>query len=94
MPAVSGCVLISAFAALVDIPIVIAARLKVCASTLGIEIYQSIIKKAKKKHKAYEALIVSYINHGKYVSVKNVRRKHNDMKEENKNLYIHMGYTI
>ena len=48
-----GCVSISAFASLVDIPIGItssAIGLKICVITAGIKKYKSIIKKKKKKH--------------------------------------------
>ena len=54
---VTGCVSISAFASIVDIPIEIpipigimssAVGLKICAITAGIKKYKSIIKKKKK----------------------------------------------
>ena len=57
--AVSGCVLISAFALLVGIPIGItscALRLKTCAITAGIKNYKSIIK--KKKRKKYNKMVL------------------------------------
>ena len=57
--AVSGCVLISAFALLVGIPIGItscALRLKICAITAGIKNYKSIIK--KKKRKKYNKMVL------------------------------------
>ena len=57
--AVSGCVLISAFALLVGIPIGItscALRLKICAVTAGIKNYKSIIK--KKKRKKYNKMVL------------------------------------
>ena len=50
---VSGCVLISAFASLVAIPVGItspAVKRKICAVTAGIKKYKSIIKKRQKKH--------------------------------------------
>ena len=50
---ITGCVSISAFASLVDIPVVItsfAIGLKVYAITAGVKKYKSIIKKRKKKH--------------------------------------------
>ena len=50
---VSGCVLISAFASLVAIPVGItspAVKIKICAVTAGIKKYKSIIKKRQKKH--------------------------------------------
>ena len=57
--AVSGCVLISAFALLVGIPIGItscALRLKIFAITAGIKNYKSIIK--KKKRKKYNKMVL------------------------------------
>ena len=50
---VTGCVPISAFLSLVDIPIGItssAIGMNICAITAGIEKYKSILKKKKKKH--------------------------------------------
>ena len=50
---VTGCILISAFAFLLSIPIGIASSaigLKICAITARIKQYNSIIKKKKKKH--------------------------------------------
>ena len=50
--AITGCILIFAFASLLGIPIVIASSaiaLKICAITTGIRKYNSIIKKKKKK---------------------------------------------
>ena len=49
----TGCVSISSFASLVNIPIGItssAVGLKICAITAGIKKYKLIIKKKKKKH--------------------------------------------
>ena len=50
---VTECISISAFASLIGIPIGItssAIGLKICAITVGIKRYKSIIKKTKKKH--------------------------------------------
>ena len=61
----SGCVAISAFASLVDIPIVImssAIGLKICAITAGIKTYKSIIKKKKKQHDKTVLLAKSKLN--------------------------------
>ena len=61
----SGCVVISAFASLVDIPIVImssAIGLKICAITAGIKTYKSIIKKKKKQHDKKVLLAKSKLN--------------------------------
>ena len=51
--AITGCVSISAFTSLIDIPIRIKTytmQLKICAITAGIIKYKSIIKKKKNKH--------------------------------------------
>ena len=51
--AITGCVSISAFVALVGIPIGIASStigLKICVITAGIKTYKSIIKNKRKKH--------------------------------------------
>ena len=51
--AITGCVSISAFASFICIPIgttCSAIGLKICAITAGIEKYNSIIKKKKKKY--------------------------------------------
>ena len=50
---ITGCISISAFTSLVGVPIVMtssAIGLKVCAITVRIKKYKSIIKKKKKKH--------------------------------------------
>ena len=68
--------------------------------TAGIKKYKSIIKKKKKKHDKIvllgkdkintievlisKALIDSYISHDEFVSVNNVKRECNEMKEETK----------
>ena len=62
---VSGCVSISAFASLVDIPIGIASftvELKVFVITAGIEKYKSLIKKKKMKHYKTVLLAKSKLN--------------------------------
>ena len=62
---VSGCVSISAFASLVDIPIGIASftvELKVFAITAGIEKYKLLIKKKKMKHDKTVLLAKSKLN--------------------------------
>ena len=51
--AITGCILISAFASLLGIPAGMrssAIRLKICATVAVIKKYKSIIKKKKKKH--------------------------------------------
>ena len=53
--AVSGCIRIFAFASLVGGPVGIASfavGLKICAITVGIKKYKSIIKKKKKRRKS------------------------------------------
>ena len=40
------------------------------------------------------ALINSYISHDEFVSVNNVLREYNEMKEEIKNRETYMGYSI
>ena len=50
---ITGCISISAFTSLVGVPIVMtssAIGLKVCAITVRIKKYKSIIKKKRKKH--------------------------------------------
>ena len=49
---VTDCVLVSAFASLVGIPIDIASssvRLKMCIATAGVKKYESVVKKKRKK---------------------------------------------
>ena len=48
---------------------------------------------AKTKFTTIEALIVSYINHDEFVSVNNVLREYNEMKEEIKNSKNAVEYT-
>ena len=58
---ITGCILISAFASLLGVPIEItssAIRLKMCAITAGIIKYKSIIKKNKKKHEKIILLVI------------------------------------
>ena len=98
---ITGCVSISAFASLVGIPIGITSYsigLKICAITVGIKKYKSIIKKKKKKHDKIvllaksklnsievlisKALIDSNISHDEFVLINNVLKKFYDMNEE------------
>ena len=78
--------------------------LEVCAIIAGIKKYQSIIKRKNNKHDEivllektklnttevliYKALISSYISHEKFVSVNNVLREYNEMKQETKNSVV------
>ena len=73
-----------------------AVGLKICAITAEIKKYKSIIKKKHKKHDQIvllaktkldtieflisKALIDSYINHDRFVTVNNVPRQYNEMK--------------
>ena len=98
---VTGCISISAFASLVCVPVGItssAVGLKLCAVTVRIKKYKSIIKKKNKKYVKIallgkykldtieflisKALIDSYISHDEFVSANNVLREYNEMKEE------------
>ena len=59
--AVTGCILLSAFASLLGIPIGItcsAIGLQICAVTAGIKNYKSIIKKKKKKHDILISIVI------------------------------------
>ena len=85
---ITACILISAFASLVCVPVGItssAVGLKICAITSGIKKYKSIINKKKivlpGKDKLItievlisKPLIDSYVSHYKFVSVNNVLR--------------------
>ena len=73
------------------------AGLKICAIARGIKKYKSIIKKKKKKHDktvllaktklnsmevlVSKALIGSYISHDEFLSLYNVSREYDNMKE-------------
>ena len=102
---ITGCISISAFVSLLGIPIGItnsAIGLKICAITVGIKKFKSIIKKKKKKHDKIvllaksklnsievlisKALIDSVISHDEFVLINNVLKEYNEMKEEIKNL--------
>ena len=101
---ITGCISISAFVSLLGIPIGItnsAIGLKICAITVGIKKFKSIIKKKKKKHDKIvllaksklnsievlisKALIDSNISHDEFVLINNVLKEFCDMKEEIKN---------
>ena len=96
--AVTGCILISAFASFLGILIGItscAIRLKTCTITVGIKKYKSIIKKvvllAKTKLNSIgvlisTALIVSNISHDEFSLINNMIKECNDMMKEIKNL--------
>ena len=62
---ITGCISISAFVSLLGIPIGItnsAIGLKICAITVGIKKFKSIIKKKKKKHDKIVLLAKSKLN--------------------------------
>ena len=101
---ITGCISISAFVSLLGIPIGItnsAIGLKICAITVGIKKFKSIIKKKKKKHDKIvllaksklnsievlisKALIDSNISHDEFVLINNVLKKFYVMKKEIKN---------
>ena len=79
-----------------------AIGLKICAITAGIKKYKSIIKKKKKKHDKIVSLAKSKLNrievliskhlidsnssHDEFVSINNVLKEYEEMKEEIKNL--------
>ena len=98
---ITGCISISAFVSLLGIPIGItnsAIGLKICAITVGIKKFKSIIKKKKKKHDKIvllaksklnsievlisKALIDSVISHDEFVLINNVLKQYNKIKEE------------
>ena len=104
---ITGCISISAFASLLGISIWIKSSvigLKICAITVGIKKYKSMIKKKKKKHDKIvllaksklnsievlisKALIDSNISHDEFVLINNVLKEYDEMKEEIKNLQI------
>ena len=101
---ITGCISISAFVSLLGIPIGItnsAIGLKICAITVGIKKFKSIIKKKKKKHDKIvllakskwnsievlisKALIDSNIIHDQFFLINNALKELYDMKEEIKN---------
>ena len=66
---ITGCILISAFASLIGIPIAIknsTIGLKICAIAAGIKNYNSIIKKKKKKHDKIVLLAKTKLNSIKF----------------------------
>ena len=102
---ITGCISISAFASLLGISIWIKSSvigLKICAITVGIKKYKSMIKKKKKKHDKIvllaksklnsievlisKALIDSVISHDEFVLINNVPKEYNKVKEEIRSL--------
>ena len=84
--------------------------LKMYAITAAVKKYRSIIKKKRKKHDKivslgkikldtievliFKALIYLYTNHDELVSVNNVLREYDEMKEEINNPQNTVGYII
>ena len=87
-----------------------AVGLNICAVIAGIKKYKSMVKKKKKKHDKIvlfgkdklniievlisKALINSYISHDKFVTVSNVLREYNEMKNERKKSETCVAYII
>ena len=85
-----------------------AVGIKICAMITGIKIYKSIIKKKKKSRMTQyyqgklniieisisKSLINSHINDGEFVSVNNLLRECNEMKDKMKNPETSAEYTI
>ena len=87
-----------------------AVGVKICAITAGIKKYKSIIKKKKKKHDKIvllrkdqlniievlisKSLIDSYISHDEFVSVNNVLKEYNQMKQKITNPETSVEYII
>ena len=94
---VTGFVSICSLTSLISTAVSV-AKVKICVITSGIKKYESIIKKKKKKHDKIvllgkdnlntmnlvipKALIDSYISWDEFVSVNNLLREYNEMKEE------------
>ena len=103
---ITGCILISAFASLIDTSIGItssAIALKIYATATGIKMYKSIIKKKEKKHDKTvllngievlisKALVDSNISHDEFVLMNNVLKEYGNIKEELKNLKTETVY--
>ena len=98
--ALVGCVSISAFTSLTDVPIGIlysALELKICAITARIKKYQLLRKKRKNQDKLAKtksnlievliskSLIDAYICHDEFILV-NLLKKYNEIKEEIKQI--------
>ena len=101
---VIGCISVSVFTSLIGIPIEITSfplGLKICAITVAIKKYKSIIKKNKNKHDKIvllaksklnstevlisKALIDSNISHDQFVLIKNILKEYDNMKKGIKN---------
>ena len=87
-----------------------AVGINICAITAGVKKYKSVIKKKRKKQDKMvllakaklnatkvlnsKGLIDSCINHDEFVSVNNVLREYNEMKEEIKNPENAVEYIV
>ena len=87
-----------------------AVGLNICAVIAGIKKYKSMVKKKKKMHDKIvlfgkdklniievlisKALINLYISHDKFVTVSNVLREYNEIKNERKNSETYVAYII
>ena len=87
-----------------------AIGIKICAITAGMKKYKSIIKKKRKKDDKialpiniilntikvliFKVAMKPYINHDEFVSVNNVLREYNEMREEVKNSENTVEYSI
>ena len=110
---ITDCASISVFASLVCVPVGVtsaAVGIKICAITVGIKKYNSIIERKKRKHDKVvllakdklnsievlisKALIGSSISHDKFVSVNNVLREYYKMYKEIKNSKTFVEYNI
>ena len=98
---INGFISIFDFASLIGILIGITSStigLKICAITVGIKKYKSIIKKKKNNHDRivflaksklnkiavliFKALIDSVVSHNEFILINNVRKEYNQIKEE------------
>ena len=98
---ITGCISVFDFASLIGILIGITSStigFKICAITVGIKKYKSIIKKKKNNHDRivflaksklnkivvliFKGLIDSVISHNEFVLINNVLKEYNQIKEE------------
>ena len=103
---ITDCVSISAFGSLVCVPVGITSSAKginICAIIAGVKKYKPIIKKKRKKYdklvllgkdKLNKSLIDSFVSHEEFVSVNNVLREYNEMKNVMKNPETFDEYII
>ena len=101
---------LSSLVAITVVITISAVGIKICGITAGIKWYKSIIKKINKKHDKIvllgkdklntievlisKALMDLNISHDKFVSVNNVLREYNEIKEEIRNPKTSLEYTI